>query len=195
VVGGRLVFDVTDRVGVEATGAYLDRGPGSDALSLSGALLVKLVTPDRATVPYLAVGGGLYRAAFDLGHRGLFGGLSDQFPTGTQMIPIAGTHGFGMMQGPYSGPSTWTGPWAGSTYMPNRMPGFYVERLGRMVVPADGRWGMRSFTDPTLNFGGGVRFNVTPHLFVRPDARALVVVASGDTYTVGVFSLGLGYRF
>jgi hypothetical protein len=30
---------------------------------------------------------------------------------------------------------------------------------------------------------------------VRPDIRALVVFAAGETYTLGVFSVQLGYRF
>ena len=64
-----------------------------------------------------------------------------------------------------------------------------------MTIPADGRWGMRSFTDPALSLGGGVRLDVSARLYVRPDARALIVIANGSTHTVGVFSLGIGYRF
>ena len=105
-----LAFDLTDRVSVEADGAYLGRG-GSDGLSANASLLVNLAAGDRGTVPYVAVGAGLYRASFDLDHDRFFGRLTGNFPAGTQMIPISGTHAFGMMQGPYSGPPVWTGPW------------------------------------------------------------------------------------
>jgi hypothetical protein len=58
-----------------------------------------------------------------------------------------------------------------------------------------GAWQTRSFTDPAMSLGAGVRFNVTQHLMVRPDIRALVVFANGETDTVGLFGVQLGYRF
>jgi hypothetical protein len=64
-----------------------------------------------------------------------------------------------------------------------------------MAVPAGGAWGTRRFTDPAVGFGGGLRFSVNQHLMVRPDARALVVFAAGETHTLGVFGIQLGYRF
>jgi len=193
-MGLRLAFDLTGRVSVEADGAYLGRG-GSDGLSANASLLVNLAAGDRGTVPYVAVGVGLYRASFDLDHDRFFGRLTGNFPAGTQMIPISGTHAFGMMQGPYSGPPVWTGPWSGSTYGPEHMPDFYVDRLGQMMVPADGRWGTRTFTDPAVAIGGGIKLAVSSRLYARPDARALIVIRNGATYTVGVISIGLGYRF
>lgn len=39
--------------------------------------------------------------------------------------------------------------------------------------------GMRSFTDPALVIGGGVRLALTPHLAIRPDrCRALDISSS-----------------
>jgi hypothetical protein len=64
-----------------------------------------------------------------------------------------------------------------------------------MNVPMGGAGETRSFTDRTVSLGGGVRFNVIEHLMVRPDIRALVVFANGETDTVGVFGVQLGYRF
>jgi hypothetical protein len=55
--------------------------------------------------------------------------------------------------------------------------------------------GDRRFTDPATSVGGGVGFNVTDHLMVRPDIRALVVFAKGYTHTGGVFGVQLGYPF
>jgi hypothetical protein len=75
------------------------------------------------------------------------------------------------------------------------MPAFYARRLGPMSVPMGGAWATRSFTDPAVSLGGGLRFNVTDHLMVRPDIRALVVFANGETDTVGLFGVQLGYRF
>jgi hypothetical protein len=64
-----------------------------------------------------------------------------------------------------------------------------------VVVPTSGVLETRTYTDPALNLGGGVRIDLGPHVFLRPDARALLVAASGDTYTVGVFTIKVGYRF
>jgi hypothetical protein len=52
------------------------------------------------------------------------------------------------------------------------MPMFCANRLGAVVPLADGRSGERTFTDPALTFGGGVRLDVTKSLYVRPDVRA-----------------------
>ncbi len=72
---------------------------------------------------------------------------------------------------------------------------FYARRLGALDLPRGGQWGTRDSTDPALSIGGGLRFNVTDRLMVRPDARALVVFGDGLTHTVGVFIVHVGYRF
>lgn len=194
-LGGTVAFDLADRVAVEMFGAYLDRGAGASAVAANLSLLVGLLPADRSAVPYVAVGGGVYRASFDLNSRHFFGGMGSQFAPGTMMVPLGGMQGYGMSQGPYSGPPTWQGPWSGSTYAGSHMPDFYAQRMGVLTVPADSRWGERHFTDPVLSFGGGVRLDLTPHLSVRPDARVLVVVGDGDAYTIGTFGFNLGYRF
>jgi hypothetical protein len=76
-----------------------------------------------------------------------------------------------------------------------QMPLFYARRLGPMGVPVGGAWDTRSFTDPAMSIGGGLRLNVNEHLMVRPDIRALLVFADRNTHTVGVFGVQLGYRF
>jgi hypothetical protein len=40
-----------------------------------------------------------------------------------------------------------------------------------------------------------VRFNVTERLMLRPDVRALVIFANGETHTLGEFLVNLGYPF
>ena len=47
------------------------------------------------------------------------------------------------------------------------MPMFYANRVGAMVAPPGGRWGERTFTDPALSFGGGVRLDLTESLYLR----------------------------
>lgn len=183
--GMQLTLDLSDRLVLEAEGSHLGRGHWAGGMSGTVSLLVNLLPGGGKTVPYLAMGGGLYGASFDLDNERHFGRLSGEYPGGTRMLPIAGMGGFAMM-GQSSG---------SSMFSPNHMPAFYVDRLGQMTVPGNGRWGMRSFADPAISMGAGVRLELTPRFFVRPDARALVVIANGSSHTVGVMTIGFGYRF
>jgi hypothetical protein len=194
-LGGSATFDLNDWFALEGSAAYFNRGSGADAVSAYASLLVNVIPSTRKTVPYFAVGGGVYRASFDLGDMRFLGGMGQQFGPGMQLVPVRGMGGFGMMSGRYDGPAVWEGPWNGTTFATPHMPAFYANRMGVMTVPADGRWGMRSFTDPALVIGGGVRLGLTPHLSVRPDVRAITVFGGGHMNTVGAFSLNLGYRF
>lgn len=193
-LGLNLAFDATDRVAVEARGLYMQRGSGTTGLEATGTMLFTIAR-GRKAAPYAAIGGGLYRSTFDLGNQSMFGALGSQFGSGTMMVPIHGTSAFGMMTSGtvYSG-GVLTG-WAGPTFNPSHMPEFYTNRLGQMTVPADGRWGMRSFTDPALTVGGGMRFDVTERFYVKPDVRALVMFAKNDRLTLTTMTVGFGYRF
>lgn len=171
-VGGTITRDLGSRLAIEGSGAYFGRGMGADALSLSANLLVNLRPRHEKAVPYLAAGGGAYRASFDMGNSRFYG-------------PMGG----GMMGGylPYAS----GGPWNFG-----QMPMFYANRMGNMTYSPDGRfYGQHSFTDPAISLGGGIRVDVGSKLFLRPDARALVVVSNGDSDTVGLFTLNLGYGF
>ena len=61
---------------------------------------------------------------------------------------------------------------------------------GEAVVPSGavgaGVYHVSFDLDPVVDVGGGARFNVTKRLMVRPDARALIVLADGEAHTVGV---------
>jgi hypothetical protein len=96
--------------------------------------------------------------------------------------------GFGMMQG-----STLlsTGP----RFDGSSMPHYYARRMGTLTMGSNGRFGMRSFVDPAVSLGGGAQIAVGQHFIVRPDARAIIAIANGDRRTVGVVTLGFGYRF
>ena len=173
--GLNLAFDATDRVTVEGRGlSIMQRGRGTMGLEATGTMLFTIARGPKAA-PYAAIGGGVYRTSFDLGNQAMFGGMGSQFGPGTMMVPIQGT--------------------SGPTFNSSHMSAFYANRLGQMSVPANGRWGMRSFTDPALTFGGGIRLDVTERFYVRPDVRALVVFANGDRLTRATMTVGFGYRF
>ena len=176
-LGGMLVRDITPRLAVEASAAYLGHGMGSNGLSASAVLLVHLRPTSEKAVPYLAAGGGIYRASFDMGN-GRFNGPMNM---GGSMMSGSGMMGLG------SAP-------AGTPWNYGQMPHFYGSRLANGSGQA-GHDGERSFTDPAISLGAGIRIDVGSRLFLRPDARALVVTSSGDTNTVGVFTVNLGYRF
>lgn len=186
-----LTHDISTRLTIEAAGGFLGGNMGSRASTLSAGMLIDLTGPGHA-VPYVTVGGGLYRASFDMDNRNMFGGLAGM-SQGMQLVPLPDGMGFGMMQG-FSG-SMWQGTWTGPTAVPAGMPQFYSMRLGTMMASRDGRLGMRRFTDPMMSLGGGVNIKVSDRLTLRPDVRSLLVFGGGDTYTVTVLSVGFGYRF
>jgi len=177
-LGGMLVRDLTSRLSVEALASYLGHGMGSSGLSASAALLVHLRPSGEKAVPYLAAGAGLYRASFDMGNGRFTGPMN----MGGSMMD-----GFGMM-GLGSAPGST--PW---DY--GQMPHYYGSRLANGAGTQGPYYGDRSFTDPAISLGGGIRIDVGSRLYLRPDARALVVTSSGRTNTVGVFTVNLGYRF
>lgn len=174
-IGGTFTFDVSPRLTIETTGTYMDRGRGADAVYGNVALLVNLLPAGSKAVPYATLGGGVYYARFDLDDPHILGAMSmvrAGTPVGVQM------------------------PGFGALIDVGLMPRFYAQRLRPLIwPPPDWRWGRRSFTDPVLTLGGGVRLDLTPHLALRPDVRALVLFGDGRSATQGLFSLSVGYRF
>jgi hypothetical protein len=178
-LGGMLVRDLSSRLSVEASAAYLGHGMGSDGFTASAALLVHLRPTGEKAVPYLAAGGGLYRVSFDMGN----GRFSGPMNMGGSMM---GTYGMMGMGGWVPADTTWN-------Y--GQMPHFYGRRLADPTGQPGPYYGDRSFTDPAISLGGGIRIDLGSRLYLRPDARALVVTSDGDTRTVGLFTVNLGYRF
>lgn len=180
---------LSERVALEGSGIFSMAHGSMDSQSVTGSLLFNLL-PARETVhvvPYVAGGLGLYRAAFDMDGMG-FGGFMNQYPGHSGMMSLPGG-AFGMMHGSYG-----TYVAGGPVFTPANMPGFYANRMG-ILTATNGRFGMRSFTDPAVSFGGGVQIRAGKHFVVRPDARAIVAIANGERRTVGVVSIGLGYGF
>ena len=193
--GGVLAFDVTDRLAVEGRGIYMQRGSGAHGLEVTGTMLLTIARTRKAA-PYVALGGGLYRADFDLGNDRFLGRMTSEFAPGTRFVPVEGMHGFGMMNsGMTFNGNIWTDGWTGPVFTNSQMPMFYANRVGQMSIPSDGRWGMRSFTDPALTLGGGIRFNLTDRLYLRPDVRALIAFANSDRLVLTNMVVGIGYRF
>ena len=170
-VGGAITVDLSPRFALEVNGTFADRGAGADALSVQAGLLANLISGDVRVQPFIAAGGGFYRASFDPTARRFFGGMTGPFGPG--MSPCGGTGDC-----PYG-----------------NVPAFYGRRMGPVAAAgADGTW-TRTFTDPAFHLGGGVRINVTPHMFIRPELRGLFVAADDEVQSLGALSVGFGYRF
>ncbi len=177
-LGGLLVQDLSSRLSLEAAASYVGHGMGASGLTASAALLVHLRPTGEKAVPYLVAGGGLYRASFDMGN----GRYSGPMNMGGSMMSGPGMMGSG------SG-------WDGSAWTYGQMPHFYGRRIASGTDTTAPYSGGRSFTDPAISLGAGIRIDLGSRLDLRPDARALLVVSGGDTSTVGVFSVSFGYRF
>ena len=156
---------VRGRLSIELAGAYLDRGLRAEGWTAYAGARLDLADKGERVAPYFAAGGGVYRASFE--------------QVGFGMTDQAGAACMGTARGE-------------ACY--GSMPRFYAQRM-RAEPPAR-RWpDRRVFTDPMVTVGGGLRFNVTPRLFVVPDARALLVLGDRDSDAIGVFTMSFGYRF
>lgn len=173
-VGGSLLVDVTRRLAVEGSGAYLDRGAGASAASLSVGLVLNLLLSDETALPYLVVGGGLYRASFDTRNPR----FSGPAPSGEMGIRRY-RH---VMAGQ---PPGWD---------LGELPPFYSDRVEGLIA-AEGRNGSRSFNDPAVSIGVGVRIRLGRSWSARQDARAQLLMRSGEVYPVWVFTIHLGRGF
>ena len=160
MLGGSMLFDLGEHLGLEGEATYLDRGTGADGFSASGSLLLNLLSSRGRIVPYAAIGGGVYRASFAVEDTDLMG-------------PFA------------SPPASYWGM--------RGIPEFYGRRMESVMDRM--MWGRNSFTDPAASIGGGLRFNVSNRIMVRPDVRARLIFADGDTHAMAVMAFNVGYRF
>jgi hypothetical protein len=170
--GGTVLFNVNDWFSVEGNGLWLDRGSGADAFNVGASVLLNLASSRARGIPYFALGGSVHHATFD---------LTDERYFHMGEVPNA--------------PGNYSCTQQGQRYFCGAMPMFYAQRMGPDDLPASGMWDDKGFTDPAFSFGGGLKFNLTDRLMMRPDLRALLIVGDGDTHTVGVFVVNFGYRF
>lgn len=71
------------------------------------------------------------------------------------------------------------------------IPGFYRQRLDE----AEATGAARTFTDPSLVFGGGLNVGITRTLKLRPDVEVAVVLHDSRSHAVPSFRLHLVYVF
>jgi hypothetical protein len=156
---------VHPRVTLELTGTYLDRGLRAESWTVHAGARLSLADKGERFAPYVAAGAGVYRASFERVGHG----MSDQAG--------AACMGPGRTEACYGS-----------------MPAFYADRVRRETDRQS--WpDRRQFTDPAVAVGLGVRWDVAPHVYLVPDARALLVFGDGDSDAVGVFTVSVGYRF
>ncbi len=74
-----------------------------------------------------------------------------------------------------------------------------VVRQGRRIVvnsfPPTMTTVPRHSTDPALSLGGGLRLDLGPRFFARPDARLMMVMRDGRNELFGLFTFDVGLRF
>ena len=177
-----LLFD-TERPHISGgpRGTQPDSRGRTVAVSVSGSLLINLLPAPMRIVPYAAVGGGVYRTSLD------WRTPRCSVLSARDSALAASSAGARHRRGAW--------PWDRIRTRHWHVPGSGSRVLGRgsdawLLCPTfgpDGRprgrgWDTRSFTDPAISVGVGVRFNVSDHLMVRPDIRAFVVFAEGDTH-------------
>lgn len=172
--GGVLAYELTRRLSVEVSSAYLDRGPGISAVPVSASLAFDLLRGNRRLTPFVVAGGGLMRSSFDLSHA-RFDARSPQRSSVIQPGAVAGT---GIVV------------WVDGT-----LPEFYSDRLNEDLTGETRLSGTVGYTDPALVGGGGLRFSLGPKGDLRADARAITAWHSGRHQTLGVYTLQLGLRF
>ena len=189
-LGGTVLKELGSRLAIEGSVSYVGEGMGGDSLSVTVSALFHLRPTRTRAAPYLALGGGLYRSTFDMGDQRMYGTgghTHDPHDRGAMAFGADLHRGAGMMGNSY-------GP-GGEGNLYGHMPGFYADRLPAGVDPQAARSGHRTFTDPAISVGGGVRIGLGSRMFVRPDGRVLVVTSGGDSFTVGVVAVNFGWRF
>jgi hypothetical protein len=188
LAGGTLSAGVNSWLSLEGSAGFADRGPGVNGVYALASAVFNLRPASNRIVPFASVGGGLYHAEFDMGNREMFGQLGSQVEE--MMFGFLGEYQAWLrMHVNTTGPQTVRLP------VPRQMPQFYANRIGTMMLPENGRWGRRSFTDPATSIGGGAVIRLSERVVLRPDARAILIFNDGDTNAVGLVNLGIGFRF
>lgn len=182
-VGATVAIEAARWFTIEGRGVYLREGRGVSGLEAS---VTALFTPVRTmrVAPFLGFGGGLYRATFNLDNAAMFGGRNETRMRRVETDP----------SGMNSNRSTWIGLPSDTAFAVDAIPMFYAGRIESMMIGGNGRWAPQSFTDPALSLAAGVRLDVSPRFYLRPDVRTLLVFGNGDTMMVTSAGIGVGVR-
>ena len=172
--GGSVILHQGRRLAFEGSGAYLSRGEGSSALSLSAGVIVNLVATEEKAVPYIVAGGGVLRASFDTRNPRFSGAArSGEMGAGrSRHVMDASPPGWDL----------------------GELPRFYGDRVEALIA-RDGRTGKASFSDPALTLGTGARVRLGRGWLAGQDVRALLLVRSGRVYTLWSVTIHLGRAF
>jgi hypothetical protein len=177
----------TEPGGTASTIAFV--GGGATTASTAGALLGGTVVYDLNRRLALEGQGAWFdrgpRAEAYMANASL---LVNLVPRGRPAVPYLAA-GAGVYRASFDVPSL------GGVWALDGMPRFYARRLATMPFRPAVAFEARTFTDPVVTMGGGVRVTLATHLELRPDARAIVVLDGGNSHTVGILGLNIGYRF
>lgn len=186
LAGGSVSAGATSWLSLEGSAGFTGRGSGVNGIYALASAVFNVLPASRRIVPFASVGGGLYRARFDMGNREMFGqlgapveGLMESVGNFEMYLRMHDSAGGRLVQLP----------------LPRQLPRFYATRFESMRLSENGRWERRSFTDPATSVGGGALIRLSEKLVLRPDARAILVFNDGDTNAIGLVNLGIGFRF
>lgn len=184
-LGATFVARVARRLAVEAGATHLERGPGLDGEMITGGALFSLGRW-RGVAPYAAIGAGLYRAAFDTAHPAWRGAIWSSLAPPPDIALGGPPTGCGTTRRglPVAGCTGWT------SGAPRQIPEMYERRLMQYRGS-----GVRAFVDPAILVGGGLRIDIGPAFFIRPDVRVVLAAADGTTAAVTVINVNLAARF
>jgi hypothetical protein len=189
LAGGSLSAGVTSWLSLEGAAGFADRGPGVNGVYALASAVFNIRPASSRVVPFASVGGGFYHANFDMRNREMFGQLG--VPLESLMEFVAGSGGYQAYMRMYQT----GGARLVQVPLPRQVPQFYASRFGTMMLSENGTWGRRSFTDPATSVGAGASIRLSDKVVLRPDARAIMVFNDGETNVVGLFNLGVGFRF
>jgi hypothetical protein len=192
VVGGVLAYSVHDRIALEGEVTYAAGARWSTGLVVTGSVLIAIGPGNwtQTTVPYVAAGVGYQRASVVLSDSRLLGPIPAGIQAGARFCAAPGDD---IGPGP-GGSACSTDPQVGHWGVRD-LPEFYAARLGLIEVPPSRRWNDRTFHDPAVTFGAGVRIGTRHRLFLQPETRVWIAIAEGRTRISALVGIAAGYRF
>ena len=192
LAGGTLSAGIKPWLSLEGSAGFADRGPGVSGIYALVSAVFNVLPASSRVVPFASIGGGIYHADFDMGNRDLFAQLGEPFDSMSMEFGEAYSTWLRMF---ITGATGMTADVFVQMPRPRQIPRFYADRMASRMTSNTGPWRRQSFTDPATSLGGGAVIRLSDKVVLRPDARAIVVFNEGDANVVGLFNLGVGFRF